>query len=159
MKVYALRLKPNEDLKQGLKQFAAEKNLLAGCVLTTVGSLHQASLRFANCTVPKVLRRKFEILSLSGTLSIYGVNLRLAVADKTGQTLGGQVEPGCLVYTTAEIVVAELPDYTFQREIDRSTGYQELVVRSLGREFPRPRRTDRRSLRCNGINVPPDFND
>lgn len=129
MKVFALRLKPNDDLKYSLKRFAAEKNLLAGCMVTTVGSLHQASLRFANRAVPTVLKQKFEIMSLTGTLSIHGVHLHLSVADKTGRVMGGHLEAGCLIYTTAEIVVAELPHYLFQRELDRATGYQELVVR------------------------------
>lgn len=137
MKVFALRLKPNDDLKCSLKRFVAEKNLLAGCMVTTVGSLHQVSLRFANRPVPTVIKQKFEIMSLTGTLSRQGLHLNLSVADKTGRVIGGHVATGCLVYTTAEIVVAELPDYLFQRELDRTTGHQELVVRYAPDSSPR----------------------
>jgi predicted DNA-binding protein with PD1-like motif len=37
--------------------------------------------------------------------------------------------PGCSVRTTAEVLVALLPDHRFRREPDRATGYMELVVR------------------------------
>ncbi|KKJ01138.1 PPC domain-containing DNA-binding protein [Prochlorothrix hollandica] len=137
MKVFALRLKPNDDLKQSLSRFAAEKNLLAGCIVTTVGSLHQAALRFANRPVAQVFSRKFEIISLSGTLSVHGIHVHISVADGTGQLWGGHLEKGCLIYTTAEIVVAELPHYVFDREIDRHTGYSELIVRATGSEVVR----------------------
>lgn len=33
--------------------------------------------------------------------------------------------------TTAEIVLLELGNYTFKREIDNKTGYKELVISDL----------------------------
>lgn len=39
-KTYALRLKPNADLKLELEKFAKEKNLQAAYIITCVGSLH-----------------------------------------------------------------------------------------------------------------------
>ena len=35
---------------------------------------------------------------------------------------------GCLVNTTAEIVIVELENYCFSREMDKSAGYRELVI-------------------------------
>ena len=32
------------------------------------------------------------------------------------------------VFTTAEIVIGELPNVTFRREMDEDTGYRELQV-------------------------------
>ncbi|MEM8603345.1 MAG: PPC domain-containing DNA-binding protein [Cyanobacteria bacterium P01_H01_bin.121] len=129
MQVFALRLKPGDDLKRSIKTFVAEKRLEAGFVVTAVGSLQQATLRFANRNQSHRIRRKFEILSLTGTLSIYGVHLHLAIAGTWGRTLGGHLEDGCLIYTTAEIILGSLPNCTFTRELDRHTGYQELVIR------------------------------
>jgi predicted DNA-binding protein with PD1-like motif len=37
--------------------------------------------------------------------------------------------PGCVVRTTAEVLVALLPDHRFSREMDPATGYQELFVK------------------------------
>jgi predicted DNA-binding protein with PD1-like motif len=45
--------------------------------------------------------------------------------------LGGHVAPGCIVLTTAEVLLALLPDWQFTREPDALTGYDELVTRSL----------------------------
>ena len=36
---------------------------------------------------------------------------------------------GCIVNTTAEIVVLELPGVRFDTEFDPETGYDELVIR------------------------------
>ena len=48
---------------------------------------------------------------------------------------GGHLRPGCLVNTTAEIVLAELPDTVFTRERDEATGYEELAIRRIDRQF------------------------
>ena len=34
--------------------------------------------------------------------------------------------PGCIVRTTAEVVIALLPGWEFRRELDAATGYKEL---------------------------------
>ncbi|MDZ8052644.1 MAG: PCC domain-containing protein [Aulosira sp. ZfuVER01] len=38
MKLFAIRLKPNEYLKQSLKNFAIQKNIQAGFILSAIGS-------------------------------------------------------------------------------------------------------------------------
>lgn len=45
---------------------------------------------------------------------------------------GGHVAPGCIVLTTAEVLLALLPDWQFAREPDAVTGYDELVVQPRG---------------------------
>jgi len=135
MKVFTLRLKPKEDLKQSLQLFVAEKQIFAGCILTTVGSLEQAGVRFADRPVARILRRRFEIISLAGTLSIHGVHLHIGLADSWGRMVGGHLSQGCIIYTTAEIVLAELPHYEFDRQLDRHTGYSELVIHHRGEEL------------------------
>jgi uncharacterized protein len=54
----------------------------------------------------------------------------MAISTATGQVLGGHVAPGCTVLTTAEVLLALLPDWQFSREPDVGTGYDELVVRA-----------------------------
>lgn len=54
----------------------------------------------------------------------------MAVSTASGQVIGGHVAPGCTVRTTAEVLVALLPAWSFSREKDATTGYAELVVRS-----------------------------
>lgn len=128
MKVFALRLKPNEDLKQTLKIFALQENIKAGFILTAIGSLKVATIRFANQDRSTVLSEKFEILSLNGTIATTGVHLHIAISDKQGKTIGGHLDDGCIIYTTAEIVIGTTEEYTFLRTLDQQTGYKELEI-------------------------------
>jgi predicted DNA-binding protein with PD1-like motif len=129
---HALRLSPGEDLKHCLQAFADRHRMAAGCLLTAVGSLQQVCLRYAGQDAPAILTGRFEIVSLVGTIAQGGCHLHMAIADEQGRTLGGHVMAGCLVYTTAEIVVAALPGLTFQRLPDAQTGYRELVIYAEG---------------------------
>ena len=131
MKIFAIRLKPDQDLKESLRRFVNEKTIQAGFILTAVGSLKQATLRFANQAHSQVLQEKFEIVSLVGTLSINGIHLHISLADKNGQTIGGHVVEGCIIYTTAEIVIGTSEDFVFLRTVDEQTGYQELDIQKI----------------------------
>lgn len=137
MKLHALRLAPGEDLYERLHALARELPLRAGAVVTCVGSLTGASLRFAGGGQPRVLPGPFEIVSLVGTLAPSGVHLHITVADGEGRCLGGHLKPGSPVHTTAEIVVAELEDVAFCREMDPATGYAELRITGTAADRPR----------------------
>ncbi|WP_461534936.1 PPC domain-containing DNA-binding protein [Spongorhabdus nitratireducens] len=128
MHTFAFRLKPDVDLRTGIEQFAAEKQLQAGCILTCVGSLKQARLRLADATQYRTFEGPFEIVSLTGTLGPDGVHLHISVADSNGQVTGGHLTSGCPIYTTAEIVLGEISGQRFERHPDPDTGYKELEV-------------------------------
>lgn len=132
MKTYALRLRPHQDLRLELEKFAKENGLQAGFILTCVGSLRHAALRLANKPDTTHFEDKFEILSLVGTLSVDGPHLHVALSDGTGKTIGGHLQVGNLIYTTAEIVIGELDDLVFTRPIDAETTYDELQIKPRG---------------------------
>lgn len=129
MQIFPIRLKPDEDLKESLKRFVEQKHIQSGFILTAVGSLRQASLRFANQENTQVFTQKFEIVSLVGTLSTHGIHLHISLADENGKTLGGHLGTGCIVYTTAEIVIGVGEDFIFLRTADEATGYRELEIK------------------------------
>ncbi|HMR67897.1 MAG TPA: DNA-binding protein [Anaerolineae bacterium] len=129
METYALRLHPHQDLKVELDTWARTHEIEAACVVTCVGSLRRAVLRFANQDQATELEDKFEIVSLTGTLSKYGSHYHLSLADGQGRTLGAHLLEGCLIYTTAEIVLGVLPGLSFLRQVDSATGYEELYIR------------------------------
>jgi predicted DNA-binding protein with PD1-like motif len=130
MRAHALRLRPGDDLRDALLAYVAQHHLGAAAVLTCVGSLTVTTLRLANQEGPTEYRGHFEIVSLVGTLSATGgSHLHLSVSDSTGRTLGGHLLAGCRVYTTAEIVLAALPELEFTRETDPTFGYKELLVK------------------------------
>jgi len=128
MIVYALRLRPGQDILGELTSFANAHRLQAVIVLTCVGSLRRASLRLANQPGETLFTGFFEIVSLVGTISSDGAHLHISISDSNGKTFGGHLMPGSLVYTTAEIALGELEGLRFTRPVDAETGYDELVI-------------------------------
>ncbi len=128
MKLLAVRLQPNQDLKEELKNIANDQDIKAGFMVTAIGSLKQAKIRFANQAVSTILDDKFEILSLNGTIATTGIHLHIAIADSQGKTIGGHLDYGCIIYTTAEIIIGTSADFRFTRTHDPQTGYNELKI-------------------------------
>lgn len=128
MKTHVIRLRPGDDLFKSLSAYVRQERIRAGVILTTVGSLTQTRLRFANQRQLTSIQGKVEIVSLVGTVELDGSHLHLSVSDHRGKTIGGHLVEGCLVYTTAEIAIAELPDLRFSREPDAASGYPELKI-------------------------------
>ncbi|MEO0686668.1 MAG: PPC domain-containing DNA-binding protein [Cyanobacteria bacterium J06649_11] len=113
MKIFPVRLKPNADLRKSLKSFAVKQNIQAGFILTAIGSLEKATIRFANQDNTTVLTEKFEILSLNGTLATTGIHLHISIADSRGNVIGGHLSDGCIIYTTAEIAIGLAENFSF----------------------------------------------
>lgn len=132
MKTFALRLHPGEDPKRALDAFARDHNLEAACVLTCVGSLRKAVLRYADQEEAVTLDGRFEIVSLTGVLSRHGGHYHISISDGQGRTYGAHLMDGSEVYTTAEIVLAGLDGLRFLRTFDPETGYEELDIRPAG---------------------------
>lgn len=129
MKTHTFRLKPQQDLFDSIEGFVKENNIEAGCVLSSVGSLTHATLRLANREYYNEYNGHFEIVSMTGTVSIHGSHIHIAISDGDGVTIGGHLVSGCNIYTTAEIVLLELDDVVYKRELfENDSGYEELVV-------------------------------
>jgi len=128
MENYTFRLKPGHDLFDSIEEFVREWNIEAGCVVSAVGSLTQATLRLANREVYTEYDGYFEIVSVTGVVSVYGSHLHISFSDGDGKTLGGHLVSGCKIYTTAEIVVLVFKDVVYKREFAEDSGYDELVV-------------------------------
>jgi predicted DNA-binding protein with PD1-like motif len=131
MQTFALRLRPGDDPKATLDKFARANQLQAACVLTCVGSLTRAVLRFANQEEAVTFEGHFEIVSLTGVFSQEGGHYHIAIADGEGRTYGAHLMDGSAVYTTAEIILANLDHIRFQRTFDPQTGYPELDIQPI----------------------------
>jgi predicted DNA-binding protein with PD1-like motif len=129
MENYTFRLKPGYDLFESIQEFVLERRIEAGCVLSGVGSLTRAVLRLANRETLNEYTGHFEIVSITGTVSIHGSHLHISISDGDGTTIGGHLAHGCKIYTTAEIVLAVFDDVIYKREfLENDSGYEELVV-------------------------------
>jgi predicted DNA-binding protein with PD1-like motif len=138
MHVHAFRLTPGTDLKHELERLTEQYALRAGCILSCVGSLSHARLRMPGAFGEEEVFRAFvepmEIVSLAGTLCSDGLHIHISLARRNGACIGGHLSPGCIVNTTAELVIGELLQIQFRRPLDSATGYGELSVQ--------PRSTD-----------------
>lgn len=128
MRNYTFRLRSGQDLFDAIEAFVKEKRIEAGCVLSGVGSLTHAAIRLANREFTSQYEGYFEIVSMTGTVSIHGSHLHISVSDGDGKTVGGHFESGCKIYTTAEIVIAVFEDVIYKREFAEDSGYDELTI-------------------------------
>jgi uncharacterized protein len=129
MRSFTFRLKPGHDLFDSIEEVVKENKIEAGCVLSSVGSLTHATLRLANRDYYNEYEGHFEIVSMTGTVSVHGSHIHVAISDEDGVTTGGHLVSGCKIYTTAEIVLAVMDDVVYKRELfENDSGYEELVV-------------------------------
>jgi predicted DNA-binding protein with PD1-like motif len=138
MQNYTFRLTPGQDLFDAIQAFVMEKQVQAGCILSGVGSLRHATLRLADREFNSEYNGSFEIVSITGTLSVNGSHLHISISDGDGKTIGGHFESGCEIYTTAEIVIAVFSDIVYKRELAKDSGYEELVVYPVGTHHKHP---------------------
>lgn len=132
MKLHIKRLKPGTDLKRELQNLINSHGIKSGFLITCVGSLSRAVLRMAGAEPEneevKSIEGSLEIVSAGGTLSQDGVHIHLGISDRNGSVYGGHLKEGCIVETTAEVVIGESENHTFHRRLDEETGFKELEV-------------------------------
>jgi predicted DNA-binding protein with PD1-like motif len=109
--VWAVRLKPYEDLTTSLCAFGAEMGLRRISVLGCVGSLMHATLQGANGEVRYTEGPGVEIVTASGWLDVEQPAtsaLTLTVADRQGALHAGRPAPGGNpVCVTVELIIQE----------------------------------------------------
>jgi uncharacterized protein len=130
MQALPVRLHPGDDLRAALEAVLRQAKVQAAFVIQGIGSLSVAQLRFAGDDDLTELRDDLEILTLAGSLSFDGAHLHMSVSDPRGRLFGGHVGHGCSVRTTAEVLLALLPEHRFSRERDSGSGFMELVIRN-----------------------------
>lgn len=127
MTVHCIRLKRGEDLMESIRRVCKEKNIAAGVVLSGVGCILKGRIRDASGVTIRELEGHYEIVSLNGTVSAQRCHIHIALSAENLSTVGGHLCPGCIVNTTCELVLAELPGIAYGVEEDTETGYDELI--------------------------------
>jgi predicted DNA-binding protein with PD1-like motif len=126
---HAFRLKPGKDLRKEIESFVNANHIQAGWISCGVGSLTDYNIRFANQPDGSKGSGHFEIVSLTGTVSVNGSHIHISVSDSTGKTIGGHLLDSNFIYTTAELVIQEADGLVFSREKDGSTPWEELQIK------------------------------
>ena len=127
MHVHCIRLHRGDDLLLSIKALCAEKHIKAGVVLSAVGCISRGRIRDASGVTIREIGDHCEIVSLNGTVSEKRCHLHIALSKEDLSTIGGHLCPGCIINTTCELVIAELPGIIYSTEDDPETGYQELI--------------------------------
>ena len=131
MSIHCFRLHRGADLRRSLEEYARTHAIEAAVVLSGVGCLSRAVIRDASGVTVHTLEEPLEILSLMGTLSKERLHLHIALGREDLTALGGHLKEGCIVNTTCEVVLQEIPNVAFGRVWDGETGYEELDIRPL----------------------------
>lgn len=126
--VLPLRLHPGDDLRRALESAVARQGMSAAFVVSGIGSLSIARIRYAGRSDETEIEGDTELLTLAGSISVGGSHLHASVSDAAGRCIGGHVCYGCAVRTTAEVLLMLLPDWHFSRAPDPQTGWAELVI-------------------------------
>lgn len=129
MEALPLRLNPGDDLRGAVEQALLDTGAAAGYLLQGIGSLSVAQIRYAGLAQPTELLGDLEVLSVAGSVAPEGAHLHMMLSDARGRVFGGHVGRGCIVRTTAELLLVLLPGHRFSRGHDPVTGFAELEVR------------------------------
>ena len=124
---HSLRLHRGTDLMLSIRELCREKHIAAGVVLSAVGCISEGRIRDASGVTVREIREHCEIVSLNGTVSENRCHLHIALSREDLSTIGGHLCPGCIINTTCELILAELPDTAIEKEFDEETGYDELI--------------------------------
>ena len=127
---HCVRLRRGDDLMLSIKELCQEKNIAAGVVLSAVGCISEGRVRDASGVTIRDITDHCEIVSLNGTVSKTRCHLHIALSKEDLSTIGGHLCPGCIINTTCELVIAELPNIAIHEEYDPETGYNELIFQS-----------------------------
>ena len=128
---HCVRLHRGDDLLESIKSLCVEKHIACGVILSGVGCLLSARIRDASGVTIRTVDDHCEIVSLNGTVSESRCHVHIALSREDLGTIGGHLCPGCIINTTCELVICEIPGVGIDREFDNETGYDELIFRPL----------------------------
>ena len=114
-----------------MKTYARAQELRAAVVLSCVGSLRHVRLRDASGVNIQEAAEDCEIVSVTGTVSAERLHLHISLSREDLSVFGGHLTEGCVIKTTAEVVLLELDGLCFGKVYDAETGYYELDIQEI----------------------------
>ncbi len=129
-KYHCARLRRGDDLLKSIETICKDKNIGAGFVASGVGCISKGRIRDASGVTIREINDYCEIVSLNGTVSANRCHLHIALSKEDLSTIGGHLCEGCIINTTCELIIAEIPGADIGVEDDPETGYDELIFRN-----------------------------
>ena len=128
---HAIRLKPGNDIYKCIINYVEKNKIEAGFIMSCVGSLQEINIRLANADKFLTKKEHFEITSLVGCVSCNNrYHLHITLCDSEGNAKGGHLcKENNIVYTTAEIIIGELPKLSFSQVNNPGEDWPELDIK------------------------------
>jgi len=128
-----VRLFPNEDIYECLKEVCRKHNIETAVVLSGVGQLKRFKLGYfkekGNYT-PQQFEKPHELLSLTGNISKqgeeYSFHLHAVLGNEEKNAIGGHLIEG-KVEVTNEIILLKT-NLKFERKIEETTGLNGMFL-------------------------------
>jgi len=143
-RILIARFGPKEDLLASLENFTKKENIKSGVILSGVGSVEKTCIRNPKGIAPsfpitdnyryiKEYNDAGELNSLSGNIAlspdgdvIVHAHVTVSLGNSEGKVVGGHLAYGTIIYSTAEIIIAELSNIILLRKNDPLTKMLEL---------------------------------
>lgn len=129
MKFHCIRLHSGDDLLLSIKALAQKENIKAAVVVSAVGCVLKGRVRNAGATAIVDIPEHCEIVSLNGTVSEKRTHLHISLSKADLSVVGGHLTEGCIIDTTCELILMEIPNMEYDKEFDEQTGYDELIFK------------------------------
>ena len=127
----AFRLRPGEDVFEGIERVCRENGINNGVIISGVGSLKQASYcvpedrKDGSYTYgdPYIRKGSFSVTSLSGMICTTEdgsllPHVHMTIAEGEGASFGGHMVKGCIVSVSLDIVIGEFSGMIMGRRYD-----------------------------------------
>ncbi len=131
MKQYVFRLHRGDDLWESIAAYCRQHHIRAGFAACCVGCVRRARIRSADGITLHEYNERLEIVSLTGTVSEERCHLHISFSREDMSTIGGHLTPGCIINTTAEVVLCSIEGFSFSKVFDPETGYNELEIKNI----------------------------
>ncbi len=138
-RVLAIRMAPGDDLFGTTLKICKEKDVKAGVILSVAASLQKAVLRNVwqfpdpfpindECRIFTPINGPLELLQMSGNITqteagepYLHAHVTISMGRPEATCFGGHLVEGCTIFSTCEMVLAELSDISFMRLMDQHT--------------------------------------
>ena len=104
MQSHSLKLSPESDLINSIKEYSLSNNLY-GYVSGVVGNLRTVCIQCPGNQEINKFEGNLEIVSLNGHFNKGDVHLHLSFADEGCNVFGGHLEEGCIVKKGTDILL------------------------------------------------------
>lgn len=143
-RVLAVRMAPGDDLYGTTVKICKEKGVKAGVIVSVAASLQRATLRnvwqFPNpwpindeCRIFTPIEGPLELLQMSGNITqtekgetYLHAHATISMGRPEATCFGGHLVEGCTIFSTCEMVIAEIDNLAFMRLMDKQTKVGEI---------------------------------